>query len=53
MDFLGEGADVVIEGSDRTKRKAEQPWERDLRQGIFARALDAVSNTSACLMNNR
>jgi len=45
MDFLGEGADVIIEGSDRTKRKAELPWERDLRQGMFIRALDAVSYT--------
>jgi hypothetical protein len=42
MDFVGEGADVIIEGNDRTKRKKEWHWERDLRQGKYAQALDSV-----------
>lgn len=42
MDFVGEGADVVIEGNDRKHRKKEAPWERDLRQGKYAAALDYV-----------
>ncbi|EHK98503.1 putative U3 small nucleolar RNA-associated protein 15 [Glarea lozoyensis 74030] len=43
LDFVGEGADVIIEGKDRTiKRKSESGWEKDLRQGKYQRALDAV-----------
>lgn len=42
MDFLGEGADVIIEGNERRKRKAETVWERDLRQGRYGQALDTV-----------
>ena len=41
MDFLGEGADVIIEGNER-KRKVEAVWEKDLRQGRYAQALDYV-----------
>ena len=41
MDFLGEGADVIIEGNER-KRKVESAWEKDLRQGRYAQALDYV-----------
>ncbi|KAH8820960.1 WD40-repeat-containing domain protein [Xylogone sp. PMI_703] len=42
IDFLGEGADVIIEGNERSKRKKETVWERDLRQGQYSQALDAV-----------
>lgn len=41
-DFIGEGADIVIEGQDRKRRKKEQPWELDLRKGRYAVALDHV-----------
>lgn len=40
MDFVGEGVDVIVEGTDRRKRKRQAEWEQDLRQGKFARALD-------------
>lgn len=40
MDYLGEGADIVIEGNDRGKHKKEAPWERDLRHGLYPQALD-------------
>lgn len=41
MKFLGEGADVVIEGNER-RRRAESAWEKHLRQGRYATALDFV-----------
>jgi len=41
MDFVGEGADVIIEGSERRK-KQEAVWERDLRTGKYAKSLDFV-----------
>jgi len=39
---MGEGVDVIIEGGDNRKRKPETVWERDLRQGRYAQALDTV-----------
>jgi U3 small nucleolar RNA-associated protein 15 len=42
MDFMGEGADVIIEGSERGKRKKESVWERNLRQGQYSEALNYV-----------
>ncbi|KAE8453988.1 hypothetical protein EG329_007764 [Mollisiaceae sp. DMI_Dod_QoI] len=42
LDFMGEGADIVIEGNDRQRRKRETVWERDLRQGRYGQALDTV-----------
>jgi U3 small nucleolar RNA-associated protein 15 len=45
MDFVGEGVDVIIEGTDRRKRKRQAPWEQDLRQGKFGRALDTALET--------
>ena len=42
MDFLGEGADVIIEGNEQRKRSTEAVWERDLRQGKYGQALDTV-----------
>jgi U3 small nucleolar RNA-associated protein 15 len=41
MDYVGEGAEVIIEGNDR-KTKQESIWERDLRTGKYAAALDYV-----------
>lgn len=41
IKFMGEGADVIIEGSDRRK-KGESAWEKQLRQGKYAQALDMV-----------
>lgn len=41
-DFIGEGADIVIDGQDRKKRKREQSWEHDLRKARYATALDQV-----------
>lgn len=40
LDFVGEGADVIIEGNNDKKRKPETLWERNLRQGRYAQALD-------------
>ncbi|KAK2797442.1 hypothetical protein FQN51_008475 [Onygenales sp. PD_10] len=44
MDFLGEGADIVIDAQDSAarKRKKEAAWELDLRKGRYASALDRV-----------
>ncbi|KAH6674289.1 WD40-repeat-containing domain protein [Halenospora varia] len=42
LDFVGEGADVIIEGNNDKKRKPETLWERNLRQGRYAQALDYV-----------
>ncbi len=44
MDFVGEGADVIIKGNDRGKQKKEARWERELRQGKYQEALDYVLN---------
>jgi len=41
MDFVGEGAEVIIEGSEK-KTKQEAIWERDLRTGQYAASLDYV-----------
>lgn len=42
MKFMGEGADVIIEGNDRSKAKKEAPWERMLRHGKYGEAVDHV-----------
>lgn len=42
IDFMGEGADVIIEGQEQRRRKLECNWERDLRLGRYAKALDTV-----------
>lgn len=39
-DFTGEGADIIIEGNDRSKRKKPKEWERLLHKGRYAEALD-------------
>jgi U3 small nucleolar RNA-associated protein 15 len=45
-DFIGEGADIVIDGQDKRKRKREQSWEHDLRKARYPAALDqALSST--------
>lgn len=45
-DFIGEGADIVIEGQDRKRRKKEQTWELDLRKGRYSVALDQVLSST-------
>lgn len=43
LDFVGEGADVIIEGKDKDNAAKKPPiWGRDLRQGKYSQALDAV-----------
>lgn len=42
LDFMGEGVDVIIEGDSRRKKKPEAVWEKDLRNGRYAQALDYV-----------
>ncbi|PSS27487.1 hypothetical protein M430DRAFT_14759 [Amorphotheca resinae ATCC 22711] len=42
MDFMGEGADVIIEGNKRGRGKPEAIWENDLRKGRYSQALDKV-----------
>ncbi|MCJ1229720.1 hypothetical protein MMC12_006389 [Toensbergia leucococca] len=41
-DFMGESADIVIEGDPRKRRAKEKPWEVQLRRGKYAAALDSV-----------
>jgi U3 small nucleolar RNA-associated protein 15 len=41
-DFTGEGADVIIAGNDRERRKKLKAWEQLLRSGKYADALDKV-----------
>ena len=41
-DFRGEGADIVITGNERSRQKKLQPWQRSLREGKYATALDQV-----------
>ena len=41
-DFTGEGADIIIEGNPGGKRKKEKVWEKLLRTGKYAAALDKV-----------
>jgi U3 small nucleolar RNA-associated protein 15 len=47
MDMVGEGVDVVIAGDERRRGAREKPWQRDLRHGRFARALDQVLDYDA------
>ncbi|KAH8671076.1 WD40-repeat-containing domain protein [Xylariales sp. PMI_506] len=44
LDLVGEGADVVIAGNPATRNKStkEKAWQKDLRRGHFASALDRV-----------
>jgi U3 small nucleolar RNA-associated protein 15 len=41
-DFRGEGADIVITGNDRQRIKKLRPWQKSLRAGEYAQALDLV-----------
>ncbi|KFH40459.1 U3 small nucleolar RNA-associated protein-like protein [Hapsidospora chrysogenum ATCC 11550] len=47
LDMLGEGADVVIAGDSRSRRKKERPWQKDLRHARYSRALDQVLDRQA------
>ncbi|OTB09070.1 hypothetical protein M426DRAFT_316361 [Hypoxylon sp. CI-4A] len=46
LDMVGEGADVVI-ANDLTRPRREAPWQKDLRHGRFAAALDRVLDPAA------
>jgi U3 small nucleolar RNA-associated protein 15 len=52
MELLGETVDFVIptaattESGKRKRRVKEHPWQKDLRQGRYAQALDHVIDTS-------
>ncbi|MCJ1373846.1 hypothetical protein MMC20_005076 [Loxospora ochrophaea] len=41
-DFTGEGADIIIKGNVRDRQEKEKIWERLLRKGKYAAALDKV-----------
>ena len=41
-DFRGEGADIVIIGNERSRQKKLRPWQRSLRAGKYALAIDQV-----------
>ncbi|KAK5660062.1 hypothetical protein OQA88_13531 [Cercophora sp. LCS_1] len=48
MDALGENVDVIIPVTRSGKKnKRLKPWQRDLREGRYASALDAVIDMSA------
>lgn len=41
-DFRGEGADIVITGNDRQRQTRLRPWQKLLRAGDYAEALDEI-----------
>lgn len=41
-DYKGEGADIVITGNDRPRQKKLKEWQKSLRTGQYAKALDQV-----------
>ncbi|EME46385.1 hypothetical protein DOTSEDRAFT_70402 [Dothistroma septosporum NZE10] len=41
-DFRGEGADIVITGNERPRQRKLKPWQKSLRAGEYAKALDQV-----------
>ena len=43
-DFTGEGADIIIDGNARKNTKKGSQWEKALREGRYASALDLVIN---------
>ncbi|KAF4125780.1 U3 small nucleolar RNA-associated protein 15 [Geosmithia morbida] len=47
LELVGEGADVVIANEGRPSRKKERDWQRDLRHGRYAAALDRVLDRHA------
>lgn len=52
-DFRGEGADIVITGNDRSRPKKLQPWQKSLREGNYALALDQVLKPIVGEYNNQ
>ncbi|EMR63088.1 putative small nucleolar ribonucleoprotein complex subunit protein [Eutypa lata UCREL1] len=46
LDLVGEGADVVI-ANDLGRPRRETPWQKDLRHGRYAAALDRVLDRNA------
>ncbi|KAL9105054.1 MAG: hypothetical protein Q9163_000067 [Psora crenata] len=49
QDFMGEGADIIIEGRKRGNYKPK-PWEQLLRKGKYGEALDEVLRTASLPM---
>jgi U3 small nucleolar RNA-associated protein 15 len=47
LDMIGEGADVVIANDRKVAKAKERPWQRALRKGEFASALDMVLDATA------
>lgn len=47
LDLVGEGADVVIANEPQGSKKRERPWQKDLRHGRYAKALDQVLDKQA------
>ena len=43
--FMGEGADIIVEGNDRGRTKKEKAWDKELRRGNSGVALDLVLRT--------
>ncbi|KAI5359509.1 Putative U3 small nucleolar RNA-associated protein [Septoria linicola] len=41
-DFKGEGADIVITGNERPRQKKLKDWQKSLRTGEYAKALDQI-----------
>jgi U3 small nucleolar RNA-associated protein 15 len=41
-DYKGEGADIIITGNERPRQKKLKDWQRSLRSGEYAKALDQV-----------
>ena len=47
LDMIGEGPDIVMIGNERTGKKKERPWQKDLRNARYGKALDEVLDTSS------
>lgn len=44
-EYDGDGADIIIEGNDRSKVKKIKDWEKALHKGRYQEALDLALNT--------
>ncbi|CAK1357056.1 U3 small nucleolar RNA-associated protein 15 [Cercospora beticola] len=52
-DFKGEGADIVITGNDRPRQKKLKSWQKNLRAGEYAKALDEILPVSGSKQHSR
>lgn len=48
IDYDGHGADIVIEGSERRKRKKLPSWDKALRSVQYGKALDLALSVEVC-----